>query len=395
MKQTLTSTLMRSINSSAILDLIRQKSPITRTQIASELSVSLPTVMRIVDLLGEEDLVRHVGTDESSGGRPASLLEYNGQAYAVIGIDLGGTKMYGAVADLSGNIQHEISIPTNLDGTDRSLELLFDLIQKLLDAPRPVGQIIRGIGLGLPGVTLSREGIVTWVPSLGWRDFPIKDILEKRFGYSVFIENDVNLIALGELNFGAGKGAHNMVCIAVGTGIGAGIILNRALYRGFNQASGEIGYLLPNVGALGKNYDEFGALENEASGLGIARRAREYFAANQLPLPTEDLTAEDVFAAARDGQPWAQKITRDTIDLLSMAIANIAALLNPELIILSGGVIRSADLLIEPIRQRIQGAIPYPPRIEASLLGSRAAVMGAIILVLNGTSEQYIVERVF
>ena len=394
MKQTLTSTLMRSINRSAILDLIRQNSPITRAQIARELSVSLPTVMRIVDILVEEDLVRFIGNNESSGGRPASLLEYNGQSYAVIGIDLGGSKMYGAVSDLSGNIQHEINIITNSNGADQSLELLIDLIQKLIDAPRPEGQIIRGIGLGLPGITLSREGIVTWVPSLGWRDLPIKDILEKHFGYSVFIENDVNLIALGELNFGAGKGVHNLVCIAIGTGIGAGIIINQALYRGFNQASGEIGYLLPEVNALGKNYDEFGALENLASGLGIARRAREYFVANNLPLPDE-LTAEDVLCAAREGKTWAQKITQETIDLLSMAIANISALVNPEMIILSGGVIRSADLLVEPIRQRINGSIPYVPKIEASSLGSRAAVLGAIILVLNGTSEQYIVERVF
>ena len=394
MKQTLTSTLMRSINRSAILDLIRKKSPITRAKIARELSVSLPTVMRIVDTLVEEDLVRYVGNNPSSGGRPASLLEYNGQAYAVIGIDLGGTKMYGAVADLSGNIQHEISIPTNSNGAEQNLELLISLIQKLLDVPRPDGQMIRGIGLGLPGVTLSREGIVTWVPSLGWRDMPIKSILEERFGNSVFIENDVNLIALGEQNFGAGKGVHNLVCVAVGTGIGAGIIINQSLYRGFNQASGEIGYLLPDVNALGRNYDEFGALENLTSGLGVARRAREYFVANNIPLPDEELTAEDVFSAARDGKIWAQKITQDTIDLLSMTIANISALLNPEMIILSGGVIRSADMLIEPIRQRIQGTIPFLPRIEVSVLGSRAAVMGAIVMVLSGTSERYIVERI-
>ncbi|MCX6081003.1 MAG: ROK family transcriptional regulator [Chloroflexi bacterium] len=395
MKQTLTSTLMRSINRSAILNLIRLNSPITRAQISRELDISLPTVMRIVEILVDEDLVRYVGNNESSGGRPASLLEFNGQAYAVVGIDLGGSKMYGAVADLSGNIQYEISIPTNSIGVDHSLELLIDLIEKLLDAPRPAGQIIRGIGLGLPGVTLSREGIVTWVPSLGWRDLPIRDILKERFGYSVFTENDVNLIALGELNFGAGKGVHNLVCIAVGTGIGAGIIINQALYRGFNQASGEIGYLLPDVAALGIDYDEFGAMENLASGPGIARRAREYFVANNLPLPDGELTAEDVFIAARDGKIWAQNIAQGTIDLLSMAIANISALINPEIVILSGGVIRSADLLIEPIRQRIRGTIPYLPKIEASQLGSRAAVLGAIILVLNGTSEQYVVERVY
>ena len=394
MRQTLTSTLMRSVNRSAILDLIRQNSPITRAQIARKLGVSLPTVMRIVDILIEEDLVRNCGSNESSGGRPASLLEYNGQSYAVLGVDLSGSKMYGAVADLSGNIQSEISVPVNHHGANGNLELLLNLIQQLLDAPRPAGQNVRGIGLGMPGVTLSREGIVTWAPSFGWRDLPIKEILSTRFGYSVFIENDVNLIALGELHFGAGKGISNLVCITVGTGIGAGIIINRALYRGHNQASGEIGYLLPNIQALGRNYDEFGALESLASGTGIARCARERIIELGLELPEAEVSAEDVFSAARDGQAWALEVAKDTIDLLSMTVTNISALLDPEMIILGGGVIRSADLLLEPIRQRIQGTAPYLPRIEASQLGSRAAVMGAIMLVLSGTSEQYIIERV-
>jgi len=106
--------------------------------------------------------------------------------------------MYGAVADISGNIQHEISIPTNSNGAHQNLELLIDPVQKLLDAPRPAGQVIRGIGLGLPGVTLSREGIVTWVPSLHFRELPNRAILEERFRYSVIIEKDLNLIALGD-----------------------------------------------------------------------------------------------------------------------------------------------------------------------------------------------------
>lgn len=385
---------MRSVNRSAILNLIRQSNSITRAQISRELEISLPTVMRIVDGLVDEDLVVYSGSKDSGGGRPASLLKFNGKAYSVIGIDLGGTKMYGAVADLSGNFQEEISIPINNASSEKSLELLFELIQRLLDSPRPKGQKVRGIGIGLPGVTMSQKGIVTWVPSLGWRDIPIRDILTERFGYSVFIENDVNLIALGEFSFGAGKGVQNLVCITVGTGVGAGIIINKSLYRGSNEASGEIGYFLPDVNALGKEYNEFGALENLASGLGIARRAKEHFIANNIVIPIEGFSAEDVFSAAREGVTWALKITNETIDLLSMSIANISALLNPEIVILSGGVVRSADMLIEPIRQRIQGTIPYPPKIEASQLGSRAAVLGSIIIVLNGTSEQYQLERI-
>lgn len=395
MAQTVTASLMRSVNRYAILDDIRRHSPTTRAQIGKRLELSAPTVMRIVDGLFEEDLVRACGNSEANRGRPASLLEFNGESYAVIGVDLGGSKMFGAVADLVGVIQHEITIPVVAGDADHSLQSLLELVQRLLDAPRPPGQRVRGIGIGAPGITLSREGIVTWAPSLGWRDLPLKAILTERFGHSVFVDNDVNLSTLGELNFGAGRDTHNLVCISIGTGIGAGIVVNRALYRGQNQASGEVGYLLPSTQALGRTYGEFGAFEMLASGPGIARRAQAVRTGLGLPESVPELTAEDVFEAARRQEAWALPVIAETVDLLSLAIANVGTLLNPELVILGGGVARSADLLVAPIQERIEGVVPFPPRVVASSLGRRAAVMGAIILVISGTSEHFVVERVF
>lgn len=394
MAQTLTATMMRSVNRYAILDHIRRYGPTTRTRIAKQLNVSVPTVMRIVDSLMAEDLVRPSGGSEVNRGRPAPLLDYNGDSYAVIGVDLGGSKMFGAVSDLAGNIQHEINVPIGLGDGQNNLDRLMELIQRLLDAPRPEGQRVRGIGIGAPGITLSQEGIVTWAPGLDWRDMPLKTMVSERFEHSVFVENDVNLSTLGELNFGAGRDAHNLVCIAIGTGIGAGIVINRALYRGHNQASGEIGYLVPCIEALGRTYGEFGAFEMLASGPGIARRAREYLIRQGVSHPPEELTAEDVFEAARAQEAWALAVTQETVDLLSLAVANVSTLFNPELVILGGGVARSADLLIDSIQRRIEGVVPYPPKIVASKLGLRAAVMGAITLVLTGTSDHLIVERV-
>lgn len=391
--QTITASLMRSINRAAILDLVRQEGPLARSAIARRLGMSLPTVMRIVGDLMEEDLVRFQGTSESTGGRPRALLEFNGNAYAVVGVDLGGTKMFGTVADLSGTVQHEIYLPHDCDGPSDPLERLCELIEKLLDTPRPPGQRIRGIGIGAPGITLNREGIVTWAPSLGWRDLPLKQILTDRFDELIFVENDVRLAALGEWGFGAGRGAQSLVCIAVGTGIGAGIILGGALYRGHNQSAGEIGYLPPGPEFLGRRYDHFGALESLASGLGIAERGRRLLAQEGISAPSEKLTAEDVFAAVRRGEPWAQQVASETVDYLSLAIASISSLLDPEVIVLGGGVARSADLLIGPILQRLEGVVPFVPRLVASSLGRRSAVMGAIMLVLNATTERFMVRR--
>jgi glucokinase len=272
LRKTATATLMRSINRTLILELIRNEGPIARSRIARQLSVSLPTVMRVVDELIEEGFVRTLDTLESTGGRPRPLLAFNGKAYAAVGVDLGGTKMFGTVADLEGNVLHETYVPWKDTGPEDSLEALRKLIGELLGVPRPLGQRMRGIGVGAPGVTLSHEGIVTWAPSLGWRDLPLKQILTECFDVPVYVDNDVNLSALGELGFGVGRGVENLVCIAVGTGIGAGIIIGGSLYRGHSHSAGEIGYLLPGVEFLRQRYDQFGALESLASGTGIAVR---------------------------------------------------------------------------------------------------------------------------
>lgn len=394
MKQSATAGLIRKINRSSVLNLVRENSPISRTQIARRLSMSLPTVMRIVEDLVEEDLVRPHEKTEPTGGRRRPLLEFNSDAYAVVGVDLGGTKMLGAVANLAGTIQQEIQNPLQGNGSDGALQRLFQLIESLLSTPRPAGQRIRGIGIGAPGITLGEEGVVTWAPSLAWRGLPLKEILSDRFDFPVFVENDVNLAALGELGFGAGRGVQNLVSISVGTGIGAGIIVDGALYRGHRQAAGEIGYLPPGVGFLGRRYDQFGALENLASGTGIAERARLLLEQQNLPIPDSGLSAEQVFAAARRQEPWAVQAISETVDYLSLAIASVSVLLDPELIVLGGGVALSADLLVEPILRRLDGVVPHPPRMVVSTLGRRAAVMGAIMLVLNGTTEHMVVERI-
>jgi len=218
-------------------------------------------------------------------------------------------------------------------------------------------------------------------------------MLSERFSLPVFVENDVNVAALGEFGFGVERNTSNMVCVAIGTGIGAGLIIEGKLYRGHNQGAGEIGYFLPDISFLGRRYEGFGALEELASGNGIARRAQQLLNAQGDALANHPLTAEDVFHYARAGYPWAQTIIDETVDYLSQALAAVGALLDPEVIVLGGGVVQSADLLIEPIRQRLQGAIPFVPRIVASNLGPRAVVMGTIMLVLDATTGHVVVNQ--
>lgn len=397
LRQAATAGFVRRVNRGAVLDYLRRHGPVSRTQIARDLRMSLPTVMRIVQALESEGLVRSQGMQASTGGRPPSLIEFNGSAYAVIGIDLGGTKVLGTLADLSGHIQHEIYQRHSSEAPDvtpgENLDRLCDLIAELVATPRPAGQRLRGIGVGVPSIVTPETGFVHWAPGLGWRDLPLKRILSERFGLPVYVENDVNLAALGEMSFGAGRGATNLVFIAIGTGIGAGVIIGGSLYHGQHQAAGEIGYLVPGPQYLGRQYDFFGALESFASGKGVADRARQLLASRGHVVSNGQITAEDVFAAARAGEAWAQQVVDETVDYLGLAIANIGALLDPEVVILGGGVALSEDLLIQPIQRRLAGVIPHVPRILPSPLGRRAAALGAITLVLDGVDGPFVLQR--
>ena len=390
---TITGSAMRDINRSAILEIIRRASPISRTAIAERLDVSLPTVMRIVDELIEDGFVRAQGNTEWSGGRRRSLLEFNADGHVVLGVDLGGTKLYGALSNLGGCVIDELSIDRHGTQGDECYEKLAGFIDTLLASPKLEGRPVRGIGVGAPGITLHEEGIVKWAYSLNWKDFPLKAKLTDRYHLPITVDNDVNLAALGELWFGAGQNCQNMIQIAIGTGIGAGIIIDGALYRGSTEASGEIGNMVPGPQFLGKNYLAFGALESVASGTGIADRARSVLKSRRSPADLENIIAEDVFDAAREGQKWAWNLINETVDYLAVTIANLSVCFDPELIVLGGGVSRSADLLVGPILQRIEGTIPTMPRLVVSSLGLRAGVMGAITNVLHNTSNFYIVHK--
>ncbi len=391
---TITSAEMRGINRSAILELIRRESPIARTTIAQRLGVSLPTVMRIVDGLINDGFVRLQGKTEWSGGRRRPLLEFNADGYIVLGVDMGGTeKIYGALSEIGGNLIDEVEMDRHGASGDECYKLLTKLIDTLLASKGLKGRKVRGIGVGAPGITHHRDGIVKWAYALGWKDFPLKTKLVQRYKLPVTVDNDVNLAALGEHWFGAGQNTQNMALIVVGAGIGAGIILNGTLYRGSTEASGEIGHMVPGREFLGKSHLDFGALESVASGTGMIERARAVLKSRRDAADLDQLLAEDIFEAAQQGEKWATSILDEVINNMAIAVANLAVFFDPELIVLGGGVTSFAHMLVKPILKRIDGVIPTLPKLVASNLGLRATVMGAIVTVLHNTSNFYVVHK--
>ena len=390
---TISASAMREVNRSAILEIIRRESPISRTILAKRLNLSLPTVMRIVDRLIDEDFVRPAGTTEWSGGRRRPLLEYNAEGYLVIGVDMGGTKMYGAVADLGGSILEEAFVKREAVSPEASFNYLKELIDRFLRSPVVHDRKIRGIGVGAPGVTLHEAGIVSWAYVLQWEQFPLKERLSARYDLPITVENDVNLAALGEHWFGAGQNIRNMVLLAIGTGIGAGIIIDGNLYRGAHEASGEIGNMIPGREFLGKDFHQFGALEQVASQTGMTIRAREILAGTLREEELEALTVDGIFDAARRNEPWAWLVMNEMVDYVSIAIANLVSAFDPELVVLGGRISPYADVLLPPVTARLKQAIPNPPKLVISYLGLKATVMGAITNVLHNTSNFYVVHR--
>jgi predicted NBD/HSP70 family sugar kinase len=216
-------------------------------------------------------------------------------------------------------------------------------------------------------------------------------------GLPVFIENSVNLIALGESWRGAGQGLRNLLCIQLGDGIGAGLILNGQLYRGSHYAAGEVGYIIPNERYLGQTFDDYGCLEGFAGSSGIVRRARQRLEAGQASLLAQTgpatLTAEQVLAAAKAGDALAEAVVQETVDYLSIAVANMACIVDPDRIIIGGDLAEFGDLFVEPIRARIEGLIPVTPDIQLSDLGLDAPVLGAVATALRQTSDWLFVQR--
>jgi glucokinase len=308
----------------------------------------------------------------------------------MIGIDLGGTKIIGALVNFNGEIIHEIYFNHHQTQAEDSLQLVCQVVDELLKVTAQGRVPICGIGIGVPGITNPETGVVSFAPALQWQGFPLTARLVAKYPYPIVIENDVNLAALGEAWFGTGDiHKKNLVLIAIGTGIGAGVVVNGNIYSGAHHMAGEIGYLLLQRNNLGQVYSDFGAFEQLASGTGIAERGRQLLTQQDQYEARDSITAEDVFTAARCHELWAETVVEDTIDYLAQAIAAVSLIFDPEVILLGGGVSRSADLLIDPILKRLEGAIPIPLRIRVSQLGYRAAVMGAVMQLMRRTMDFY------
>ncbi len=350
----------------------------------------------------EEGLVSFRGTLPSTGGRKSELLDLDTEHNRVFGVDIGGHSMRGVIGDLRGRVLYDSVVPSRVRGEqDSALGQLMWVIEDLLARACCEGCTVRGIGVGAPAVVLGREGVVTWAPALGWRDVPLKALLEDRFGLPVFVDNNANLAALGEWLHGAGRGTQHLVFIAIGAGMGAGLVLGGELYRGANEAAGEVGYMIADPKHVKQTFDQFGCLEGLAALTGVARRAlkivHEHPESELYRLQEASgglLTAKDIMVAAQAGDAFGSQLVQEMVDYWSMAIANVACLINPEMIVIGGEAAEFGELLVPLLRERVSGLVPFVPEIRASELGELAVAVGAVAIALRLMDEHiFVYER--
>ncbi|KPV57851.1 transcriptional regulator [Paenibacillus sp. A3] len=377
--QTGNAKLVKHINREGILHQLRENPRVSRADLAKLTELSRPCVSALVDEMILEGLISEVGFGESKGGRKPILLEYNFQAYGVIGAVFEGSTLQLAIANLKGEllVQRTTCLPHPMNG-ETAIQSIEQGLAALLNESGFDKARLLGMGLGLPGITQRSEGTVSYAPSTGWMGLPVRKEIEAALGLPVVIENDVNLMTLGEFHKGIGVGHSNLVYMYAGTGIGAGIMIDGQLYRGAKEASGEIGYMV--IGPVGnQTKGEYGVFERNYSVRAIREKAKAV-----LPSIDEETSiVKQIVDQAKSGVEAAQMLLDDICRHWTYGIANLTSVMDPALLILSGEMLHIGDEGVHKIQQWLTDWVPSVPRIEMASLGDQAGLIGAIHCALE------------
>lgn len=368
------------MNSSLLLETIRERGPISRPELAEITGLSLPTVNARVRRLVEAGYAHDVGKGESRGGKLAGLVEFNGRFGYVAGIDLGGFQVSISISDAAGKpVAFERRLLNKPVEGKKVADAASDVLEQTLRASSLTTSDLMVFGVSVPGIVDPKTGEVTAAANIpDWSSSNPLDRIEEAIARPMVIENNVNAAIVGERWRGAARSVTDAVFVAVGAGIGAGIVVGGQLHRGWLGSAGEVGLLRELHDDSPSPRGTLGPFERRASGPGIAARYRELSGVDN-----EDLTAQTVFEKAATGDTTARRVVDESVSYFAGGIVNICAVLAPELVVLGGGVARAGSALADPVRERLAKALPDPPRLVISELGDAASVTGAVRLALD------------
>jgi len=313
-----------------------------------------------------------------------------------VGVDFGGTNIVSAIVNYQGKIVNRLKVQTLAErGKEATIKRIIETIHKNITQSSVAPGDIIGIGIGAPGPLDVEKGIINFAPNLpGWRDVPLRKILEDEFNMKIILENDGNAAAWGERCFGIGRGIDNLVCFTLGTGIGGGIIIDGKIYHGNNYSAAELGHMTLNKDGPHCNCGNYGCLEAYSSATGIKNRIKnrikegiksKFLNFNSDEELLKSLRLKLIFETARKGDILTESVVEEAISYLGIAIANIANILNPEMVVLVGGITNEGNKLLVSLRREVKKRAFYSNykslRIVIGKLGGEAGVLGAAALL--------------
>lgn len=286
-----------------------------------------------------------------------------------IGLDVGGTNICAVLSDETGRVYDAYTRKSDYYGKDY-LKNIYDIIQYLIHKSR---QGVSGIGIGVPGTVNPEKGEVVVCPAFQWKGLPLKEHVEKTFGIPTFIENDVNAWTLAEKHLGAAKNCTDFVMVTIGTGIGCGLFLGGRIYRGSTYEAGEIGYLPVDVKAYDKQFtsQDFGFFESQASALATCNR---YF-----NLTNKSMECKEIFQLAKTGDKDAIRTIDDTYRYLGLGIGAVICVLNPQMVVLGGGMVLEGEQFLNNLVSKVRQLVPFNAEICLSQTGIYGGAIGSAL----------------
>ena len=306
----------------------------------------------------------------------------------VVGVDLGGTKIYTALVDLEGNIIKEKAVETlAFEGENAVMGRIIDTINYVIDGSEK--NLIKSIGIGSPGPLDVKNGVIIENSNLPFKNFEIVKTIRETYDLPTYLDNDANVATLGEFMFGAGKGTENMVFITASTGIGGGAVINGKLFRGTTGNALEIGHTIVANEGPRCGCGNIGCAEALGSGTAIGKRAKEAVDTNvETSLKNyENVTSKEVFKEAANGDRVAKNILEASLNYLGIAVANTITNFDPEKVVIGGGVINGGSIVLDTIRrvvgERALKTFVDSCTVEKAVLGGKAGVLGAAALAIT------------
>jgi len=375
--------LLKHLNERTVLEAIRAGAPISRAEISRRAGISKPTVSLALQSLVDAGLVREALEGPTGPRYGAVFFEPIPEAALALGLDLGGRFLRGAICDLRGDVRARLDVEVDGTHAQRVLTQIVELRDALVDATAIPDARLNGAVVGVPGVVDPERRAISLATSVaGLEGATFATELEECLGLGVWLENDVNLAALGEQWQGVARGVDDFLFLSIGTGMGAGLVLRGELHRGHNGAAGEVDFSF-----VGLDHDVdpcAGAVAAFATRLAAGRPGGTVLA--------EPYDARDIFAAARAGDTVAAEVVQEVARRIALHAVPVAAVTDVSLVVLGGGLGSNGDLLLAPVRSLLDRWIPYPPNVAVSSLGEAAVLTGALALGLRHALDD-VVER--